>query len=462
MGYTIGTVAAPGTAVNIEGTVTSATGEQQTILLVRLGLQAATASIRRHALFHTSGGVTPTSQTPEKTTTRSPGADGSFATGWGTQPTTSGSHVVFAEACTRLVDQAEWRPPRPWAALTAQNGEQVSLHNSAQNSQEVRTLLFCPTPEPPPCQTRGRRPRKAGLWHHTGGHYCANRGNTANPSVSGCSPWVARVQDPSVRYDRIRSRALLGVGGIQTSQALTATITSTATIVRSIGKILSSTVTSTATIVKSAGKIISATVTTTASIVKSVGKPLTATVTTTASLVALKAFSQALTATVTSTATIIRSVGKIVSATGTTTASIVKSAGKILSATATTTTSIRRSVGKPLIATATSTASIVKRVGKILSATATSTASLVAVKTQVFQQALTATVTATASVIECIRYLAGVITSAVLSLIGLSGDTLIASTQTPNSLSPGTLTPDSLSPGTLTPDSLKLEDQCAD
>lgn len=56
------------------------------------------------------------------------------------------------------------------------------------------------------------------------------------------------------------------LGGTTFPQALTATVTTTATITRSVGKIVTATVTTTASITKSVTKTLIATVTTTASI----------------------------------------------------------------------------------------------------------------------------------------------------------------------------------------------------
>ena len=227
---------------------------------------------------------------------------------------------------------------------------------------------------------------------------------------------------------------------------LSASVTSSASILKSVGKTLSATASSTASIVKSAGKLMNATATTTATITNSVSKALTATVTSTASIVAdyvaliipplapllmqlrLRPFgppvlaplaplppppsgtifNQALSATVTATAAIVNAVGKLLSATVTTTASIVRSTGKLLSATATSTASIVQSVGKPLLATSTSTATIVRSSGKTLSATATSTATMV----RNVGKVLSATVTSTATLVNSVgKVLSATVTS---------------------------------------------------
>jgi len=239
--------------------------------------------------------------------------------------------------------------------------------------------------------------------------------DTATPSA------IRRPIGPPHEWLRRRlpfpARDLFPVAAASTPQALTATVTMTATIQNQVGKIISATATSTATMVRQVSKLVSATSTSTAAIVKSVGKTLSATATSTASITAIKVILLAMTATVTTTATMVRSVGKLISATATSTATIVKSVGKTLSATATSTATIGaikatlltmtatvtstatmlRSVGLHISATATSTASIVKSVGKRITATTvTSTASLVTLK--VILKAMTATVTTTATI----------------------------------------------------------------
>jgi hypothetical protein len=198
------------------------------------------------------------------------------------------------------------------------------------------------------------------------------------------------------------------------------TVTATATIVKNVGKLITATtvtatasmvaikvilltmtattVTATASIVRQVGKILEAPATSTASIVKGVGKLVTATtVTATASIVAIKTILLAMTATtVTATASIVRQVGFAITATATTTASIVKQVGKTITATtATAAASIVKQVGKLVTATATVTASFLRAIAFAITATATATASIVKSVTKT----LTATASSTASMV---------------------------------------------------------------
>lgn len=225
-------------------------------------------------------------------------------------------------------------------------------------------------------------------------------------------------------------------GGSTTNQSLNVTSTTTATIKRSVGKILAKTVTSTATMsrVKQAVKALSVTVTTTRTMLRSVGKVVSVTSTATATMSRALTWAKTLSVTSTTAASMVRSVGKVVSATSTTTASMVRRTGKVIAATATTTASSVRSVGKTIAVTSTSTATLVatkafqvalsatsattatmgRQVGKVVAVTSsttatmvrsigkvlsvTSTASSVLSATKAFQMVLSVTSTTTATV----------------------------------------------------------------
>ena len=205
-----------------------------------------------------------------------------------------------------------------------------------------------------------------GTWAEAVAEYASSAGNpdgciqlqTATIAAAGTIDGGSYTMAASDHWGVI-GLALIPPSGTTTNQALTATVTTSASMVRSTGKIVSATVTTTASIVRQIAKTVSATVTTTASIVKSVGKPISATVTTTATLTAFRQFLVALTATVTTSASIVKSVGKNLSATVTTTATVVRQIAKTLTATVTTTASVTKSVAKTLSATVTTTASLV-------------------------------------------------------------------------------------------------------
>src|SRR3990172_3745977 len=206
-------------------------------------------------------------------------------------------------------------------------------------------------------------------------------------------------------------------GGTTTNQALTATVATTATMVRSTGKLVSACVATSASMVRSVGKIVSASAATTATLVRQIGKTLTASVGTTATLEALRVFIVNLTATVGTTASMVRQVGKtltastvatsasitkqvsktlsasvatvasltaikvfivLLTATVGTTASMSRQVGKVVSASVATSRSIAKSLATTLSTTVGTTATITKQVGKTLSATVATLASLIA------------------------------------------------------------------------------------
>lgn len=135
-------------------------------------------------------------------------------------------------------------------------------------------------------------------------------------------------------------RALASSGGAtNTPLTLTATCTTTASLIRRTAKTLLATCTSTSTLIRSVAKTILATCTTTLTGVASKAflRTLTATCTTTASLFGSKSYGRLLVATVTTTASVIRSTAKTLAATCTTTATLIRSVAKRLTATCTTT-----------------------------------------------------------------------------------------------------------------------------
>ncbi len=210
---------------------------------------------------------------------------------------------------------------------------------------------------------------------------------------------------------------LKGGTGTTTPQTLTATVTSSATITKQVGKILTAPLpAAAATMTRSVGKTISVTLpAASGTIVKSVGKNVTGNATVTATIV--RSIGKILSATVTSVATIVRRVGKILSATVTSlgvmtagllflraltatvtsTALIVRSVGKLVTGNATSTGSMVRSVGLHLTATATSVGSFIRSVGKFLTGNSTAAGVMAAARVVITNQALTANANATAT-----------------------------------------------------------------
>jgi hypothetical protein len=81
--------------------------------------EATVSTVVRIAIQRSTGGTTPTNQTPEKFSTRSPAAVATFATTWSAQPTLSGAALMF-HAFNAFGGGDRW---------VAQPGEEVYLVN---------------------------------------------------------------------------------------------------------------------------------------------------------------------------------------------------------------------------------------------------------------------------------------------------------------------------------------------
>lgn len=165
---------------------------------------------------------------------------------------------------------------------------------------------------------------------------------------------------------------------------------------------------------------VSASLTATPSIQKTVNKGLLASLASTASLTARTIFARTLTATIGLSASIRKEIAKGLSAPITATASIVKTVSKSLSATCSFTAAIAKAFPVHLSASLTASASITKTIAKTLAASLGLTATMQRVKTaivhlsasvsltaslatiRIFQQALSASITLTASMTKTI------------------------------------------------------------
>lgn len=165
---------------------------------------------------------------------------------------------------------------------------------------------------------------------------------------------------------------------------------------------------------------VSASLTATPSIQKTVNKGLLASLASTASLTARTIFARTLTATISLSASIRKEIAKGLSAPITATASIVKTVSKGLSAAGSFTAAIAKAFPVHLSTSLTASASITKTIAKTLSASLGLTATMQRVKTaivhlsasvsltaslatiRVFQQALSASITLTASMTKTI------------------------------------------------------------
>jgi hypothetical protein len=113
-------------------TYTSAASGQARALEVSVGGEAAASAVNRAGLYNSSSGATPTNQTMEKFSTRSPAAAGTFATAWTTQPTLN-TNPVLLFAFNAFGGGDKWIA-QPGAELYTVNGEKVSMRSLSGTS----------------------------------------------------------------------------------------------------------------------------------------------------------------------------------------------------------------------------------------------------------------------------------------------------------------------------------------
>jgi hypothetical protein len=113
-------------------TLTAGSTAQLRVLEAFMAGESAASAVERLAMQRSTGGATPTNQTPEKASTRSPAAVATFATGWTTQPTLSGNPFAWLAANT-FGGSDRWVPV-PGEELYLVNSEQLSLRSNSGTS----------------------------------------------------------------------------------------------------------------------------------------------------------------------------------------------------------------------------------------------------------------------------------------------------------------------------------------
>ena len=121
-------------------TLTSAASAQVRILESFLGGEATTSTVLRFAVQISTGGSTPTNQTPEKFNSRSPAATSLFRTAWTTDPTLSGSALLW-HAFNAFGGSDRW-VPQPGAEIYLVNGEQLSGRSASGTPVVSAHLIF--------------------------------------------------------------------------------------------------------------------------------------------------------------------------------------------------------------------------------------------------------------------------------------------------------------------------------
>lgn len=110
-------------------TYTSAATGQARLLEVSIQGEAAASAVNRAGLYLSTSGATPTNQTMEKFSSRSPAAAGTFATAWTTQPTLNTNPLLWF-AFNAFGGGDKW---------VAQPGAEVYLVNGEKTSQRSAT-----------------------------------------------------------------------------------------------------------------------------------------------------------------------------------------------------------------------------------------------------------------------------------------------------------------------------------
>lgn len=184
------------------------------------------------------------------------------------------------------------------------------------------------------------------------------------------------------------------------NQAVTATSTVTASILKTVNKFASASATCTGSITKAVAKFCSATSTVTGSIVKTVSKALVATSTAAATLAKIALRPVVMAATSTVAAVMQRTTAKYLAATSAADAAIQKIVAKSLAATTEATATLARAFAVTLQATSAVSASITRTISTTLSAASTVTADMLRAAVFGVSMAVTSTVT---GVLETIR-----------------------------------------------------------
>jgi hypothetical protein len=113
-------------------TYTSAATGQARVLEISIGGEATVSAVTRVGFYNASSGATPTNQTMEKFSTRSPAAGGTFATAWTTAPTLNTNPVLWF-AFNAFGGADKWIA-QPGGESYVVNGEKVSKRSNSGTS----------------------------------------------------------------------------------------------------------------------------------------------------------------------------------------------------------------------------------------------------------------------------------------------------------------------------------------
>jgi hypothetical protein len=121
-------------------TYTAASAGQGRALEVNIGGEATVSAVTRVGLYNSASGATPTNQTMEKFSTRSPAAAGTFASAWTTAPTLNTNPVLWF-AFNAFGGGDKW-VAQPGAELYVVNSEKISMRSSSGTSVVSSHLIL--------------------------------------------------------------------------------------------------------------------------------------------------------------------------------------------------------------------------------------------------------------------------------------------------------------------------------
>jgi hypothetical protein len=133
----------PGAAVNILYVLSAAASGNTRILESFFAGEAGASGVQRNALNRPSGAGTgsATNQTPEKFSTRSPAAAGTFTTAYATTNPTASTNDLITQTFNAFGGSDRW-VPQPGEELYVVNGEQIYACNRSGVNVESLHCIF--------------------------------------------------------------------------------------------------------------------------------------------------------------------------------------------------------------------------------------------------------------------------------------------------------------------------------
>ncbi len=252
------TMALDNLAASGNPSLVAAANNEMFVLRLRRGRATTSTTITatRTLASRVTGGVTPTSFTPEKHNSRSPTQVNNYYSSWVTNPTFPSARFVMNSGIMQEPD-GQWTPPRPWAGLYLLNGEEMVYATSAGTDTEDIGYCAAESPFPLYANRIRRRPTRSGLWHYAN-YQASYRHKTATGAYDVnrqiWNTWCARVASPVQRVRELIWNNFYAPSGVTNFQTLAVTLTLTPSIQRQINKPMALSVTMTPALQKQVSK----------------------------------------------------------------------------------------------------------------------------------------------------------------------------------------------------------------